>query len=96
VVGMIWSILAQEQTWFGNEVWKAYGIQLLPLTEIAELRDDAKWIKQMLPKFQASCLNDPGLCIHPSFLLFTYLLFFVSILPLIVGNSVFVVFFSLY
>jgi hypothetical protein len=98
VVGMIWSILAQEQTWFGNEVWKAYGIQLLPLTEIAELRDDAKWIKQMLPKFQASCLNDPGLCIHPSFLLFTNLFslcpFCLSLLEIL--SLLFSYFFSLY
>lgn len=24
-------MLAQEQTWFGNEVWKSYGIQVRPL-----------------------------------------------------------------
>ncbi len=28
VVGMMWSMLAQEQTWFGNEPWKSYGIQV--------------------------------------------------------------------
>jgi hypothetical protein len=28
VVGMLWSMLAQEQTWFGNEPWKSYGIQV--------------------------------------------------------------------
>jgi hypothetical protein len=28
MVGMIWSMLAQEQTWFGNEPWKSYGIQV--------------------------------------------------------------------
>lgn len=28
VIGMIWSMLAQEQTWFGNEEWKSYGIQV--------------------------------------------------------------------
>lgn len=28
IVGMIWSMLAQEQTWFGNEEWKSYGIQV--------------------------------------------------------------------
>ena len=26
---MMWSMLAQEQTWFGNEPWKSYGIQVL-------------------------------------------------------------------
>ncbi len=28
VIGMMWSMLAQLQTWFGNEVWKSYGIQV--------------------------------------------------------------------
>lgn len=28
IVGMIWSMMVQEQTWFGNEVWKSYGIQV--------------------------------------------------------------------
>lgn len=28
VVGMLWSMLAQQQTWFGNEPWKSYGIQV--------------------------------------------------------------------
>jgi len=28
VVGMVWSLLAQEQTWFGNEPYKSYGIQV--------------------------------------------------------------------
>ncbi|CAN0545720.1 unnamed protein product, partial [Ectocarpus sp. 8 AP-2014] len=27
VVGMLWSTLAQMQTWFGAEAWKVYGIQ---------------------------------------------------------------------
>jgi hypothetical protein len=29
---MIWSMLAQEQTWFGNEPWKSYGIQVRTLS----------------------------------------------------------------
>jgi hypothetical protein len=28
VVGMMWSSLAQLQTWFGSEPWKSYGIQV--------------------------------------------------------------------
>jgi len=59
VVGMIWSLLVQEQTWFGNEPWKSYGIQLLPLTVAAELRDTPSWIQEMLPFFQDSCNSDP-------------------------------------
>lgn len=55
VVGMLWSMLAQEQTWFGNEAYKSYGIQLMPLTPAAEQRDTPAWIQEMLPLFNASC-----------------------------------------
>jgi hypothetical protein len=48
VVGMLWSMLAQEQTWFGNEEWKSYGIQLLPVTVASEARDDVGWVKEMV------------------------------------------------
>mmetsp|Transcript_31779 Transcript_31779/g.30301 ORF Transcript_31779/g.30301 Transcript_31779/m.30301 type:complete len:1026 (+) Transcript_31779:155-3232(+) len=58
VVGMMWSMLAQEQTWFGNEVWKSYGIQMIPITPASELRDDPKWMEEMLPLFQESCFAD--------------------------------------
>jgi endo-1,3(4)-beta-glucanase len=60
VIGMIWSMLAQEQTWFGNEEWKSYGIQLLPITVASELRDNTEWVEEMLPVFQNSCDSDPG------------------------------------
>ena len=59
VVGMIWSMLAQQQTWFGNEPWKSYGIQLMPLTPVAEQRDSPSWIREMLPQFKESCYSDP-------------------------------------
>jgi endoglucanase Acf2 len=59
IVGMIWSMMVQEQTWFGNEEWKSYGIQLMPLTPLAELRDNPAWMKEMLPVFQKSCESDP-------------------------------------
>ena len=55
VVGMLWSMLAQEQTWFGNEPYKSYGIQLMPLTPVSEQRDSPAWIQEMLPLFNASC-----------------------------------------
>lgn len=32
----------------------------MPLTPAAELRDDPSWVKEMLPYYQASCLNDPS------------------------------------
>ena len=58
VVGMMWSLMAQEQTWFGNESYKSYGIQVMPLTPISELRDSPAWVKEMLPLFNASCISD--------------------------------------
>ena len=59
VVGMLWSMLAQRQTWFGNEPWKSYGIQLMPITPACEERDDLGWIREMLPIFSESCSSDP-------------------------------------
>jgi len=58
VVGMLWSMLAQEQTWFGNEPYKSYGIQLLPITVVSELRDTIGWVEEMLPLFSQSCDSD--------------------------------------
>jgi hypothetical protein len=43
---------------FGNETYKAYGIQLMPLTPAAEQRDTVDWVREMLPVFNASCLID--------------------------------------
>ena len=58
VIGMMWSVLSQLQTWFGNEEWKSYGIQLMPITPATELRDDGTWVEEMLPQLKASCFND--------------------------------------
>ena len=60
VVGMIWGMLAQEQTWFGSEQWKSYGIQVLPITPIAEQRDSIGWVQEMYPYFEEDCRLDPG------------------------------------
>jgi len=59
VVGMLWSMLAELQTWFGNEEWKAYGIQVITITPASELRDEPDWVAEMLPLFNASCAVDP-------------------------------------
>lgn len=48
------------QTWFGNQPWKSYGIQMVPLTPASELRDDPAWIEEMLPLFEESCMKDDG------------------------------------
>jgi hypothetical protein len=58
VIGMMWSMLAQEQTWFGSEPWKSSGIQLMPITPASEQRDSGTWLNEMLPVFGASCLGD--------------------------------------
>lgn len=68
---MVWSMMVQEQTWFGSEAWKSYGIQLLPLTPLAELRDDPAWVQEMLPKFSESCMNDP-VCIEQGWSILVY------------------------
>lgn len=54
-IGMLWNTMAQFQTWFGGFPFLAIGIQLLPLTAIAESRDDPDWIREMYPAFAESC-----------------------------------------
>eukprot|EP01041_Mallomonas_annulata_P000931 gene931-1807_t len=58
VIGRMWSEMAEMNTFFGNEPWKSYGIQLLPLTPIAEPRDDIRWLGQMYPEFYQTCSQD--------------------------------------
>jgi len=55
VVGMMWSMMAQFQTWFGNAAFLAYGIQLLPLTPVSELRDNVTWAKELYNDLAKSC-----------------------------------------
>ncbi|GMH57006.1 hypothetical protein TrST_g9707 [Triparma strigata] len=55
VVGMLWSLMAQFQTWFGADAFLAYGIQLMPLTPISEERDEVRWANEMYPVFKESC-----------------------------------------
>lgn len=55
VIGMMWQTMAQFQTWFGNAPYLVYGIQLMPLTPIAEERDTLDWIKAIFPAMQDSC-----------------------------------------
>ena len=60
VVGMLWSTMAQFQTWFGSASYLVYGIQLLPYTPISEVRDEPLWLEQLLPDFKESCESDPA------------------------------------
>lgn len=59
VVGMMWDMMAQFQTWFGNAPYLAYGIQLLPLTPVSERRDNEQWARQLYPPFSQSCEESP-------------------------------------
>jgi len=58
VIGVMWNAMAQFQTWFGNAPYLPYGIQLLPLTPISEIRDDEEWAKEMYEPFSKSCYKD--------------------------------------
>ncbi|KAG5178337.1 hypothetical protein JKP88DRAFT_188690 [Tribonema minus] len=67
VVGMLWSALAQMQTWFGSEAWKVFGIQMLPITGVSERLLEKEWVKQMLPDFKESCwdpINPISMCVE--------------------------------
>jgi len=58
VVGIIWNTMAQFQTFFGGAPHLVYGIQLLPLTPIAEKRDNYTWVQTLYPKFEQSCKSN--------------------------------------
>ena len=55
VVGMRWSTLAQFGTWFGGDPVFAYGIQLIPLTPYAEVRDSTAFSRALLPFYERDC-----------------------------------------
>jgi hypothetical protein len=57
-VGMLWSTMAQYQTWFGGAPYLAIGIQLIPLTPINEQRDGLQWSMEMYPSLAESCGAD--------------------------------------
>ncbi len=55
VVGILWGTFIQFGTWFGSSPYLIYGIQLLPLTPVAEARDDVTWAKEIYSPLAASC-----------------------------------------
>jgi len=55
VVGMMYDTMASFQTWFAPEDVVSYGIQLIPLTAVAERRDDPEWSKLLYPAYAKSC-----------------------------------------
>lgn len=54
-IGMLWNTMAQYQTWFGGKPYLAAGIQLLPITPIAEQRDGVEWLSEMYPSYAKTC-----------------------------------------
>lgn len=59
-VGMLWQCMAQLQTWFGSAPYLAYGIQLLPLTPVAEHRDSIPWSEEIFHTYAQTCSADPS------------------------------------
>jgi hypothetical protein len=57
VVGIVWEMMAQFQTWFGKAPYLMYGIQQLPITPVSEQRDNVDWAKEAYPEFSESCEN---------------------------------------
>jgi len=55
VVGMMYDTMASFQTWFAPEDVVSYGIQLIPLTAVAERRDNPEWSKLLYPTYAKSC-----------------------------------------
>ena len=65
VVGILWATMAQFTTWFGNAPYLIYGIQLLPLTPIAENRDaNQEWLREMYQPLANSCAADSSCTLH--------------------------------
>ena len=54
-VGMLYDTMASFQTWFSNEEVVSYGIQLIPLTAVAEQRDSIEWVTKVLPVYKKAC-----------------------------------------
>lgn len=55
VVGIMWGTLMELRTWFGGTPYLAYGIQTVPLTPIAEVRDQLDWAYEAFPAFAKEC-----------------------------------------
>lgn len=60
VVGIVWEMMAQFQTWFGKDAYLMYGIQQLPITPVSELRDEVEWSKEVYPEYSESCEDKVG------------------------------------
>jgi endo-1,3(4)-beta-glucanase len=63
VVGMLYETMASFQTWFSPEAVVSYGIQLLPMTPVAESRDDPEWAADLYPMYDKSCRSAGDFCV---------------------------------
>mmetsp|Transcript_23977 Transcript_23977/g.42487 ORF Transcript_23977/g.42487 Transcript_23977/m.42487 type:complete len:906 (-) Transcript_23977:329-3046(-) len=55
ITGILWSNLAQYQTWFGQQPWAINGIQMLPFTPISSYLLDSEWMGQQMKGFKRAC-----------------------------------------
>jgi hypothetical protein len=72
VVGMLYQTMASFQTWFGPEPFFSYGIQLLPLTPVGEIRDDPVWAAELYPMYDKSCLAEHEKCVDGGWTIMQY------------------------
>jgi len=64
VVGMMYDTMASFQTWFSSLPLVSYGIQLMPFTPVAGLRDDPEWASQLYPTYVESCEAASDFCVE--------------------------------
>ncbi|CAB9505244.1 Endo-1,3(4)-beta-glucanase [Seminavis robusta] len=64
VVGMLYDTMASFQTWFAPQAVVSYGIQLMPLTPVAERRDDPDWAAELYPAYEEACKTAGDFCIN--------------------------------
>jgi len=55
VVGMLYDTMGTFQTWFAPWDVVSFGIQLIPLTPVAETRDDVEWANELYPLYEKAC-----------------------------------------
>jgi endoglucanase Acf2 len=60
---MLYETMASFQTWFSPEPVVSYGIQLLPMTPVAESRDDPEWAADLYPMYDKSCKSAGDFCV---------------------------------
>jgi endo-1,3(4)-beta-glucanase len=58
VVGIMWTHLAQQQTWFGGAPYLVHGIQQLPSTPVNEWLLRREWVAQESAVFARACTVD--------------------------------------